>query len=62
MVEVECLNVKETYILIVNGMYMRRFVLFWFKEHLDDNSIKSNNLWHNSFVFIFTAQRYAEYL
>lgn len=34
---------------------MGRFVLFWLKEHLYDDSIKSYNLWHivlYSFIYI----------
>ncbi len=42
----ECLDIKKTYILIIYGMYMGRLMLFWLKEHLYDNSIKSYNLRH----------------
>ena len=43
-------------------MYMRRFMLFRLKEHLDDNSIKSYYLWHILSSFLFMPQIYSEYL
>lgn len=42
----EGMDVKDSYILIVNGMNMGGLVFFGFEEHFDDDSVKSTNLWH----------------